>query len=280
MSYINLRNRLHDLSKPLVMGILNVTPDSFFPGSRSNKEGDIKEKALQMIRSGADIIDVGGYSSRPGAADVTITEEEGRVRKALEIIRLQSSEVLISIDTFRSSIARMAVNEFGVDIINDITAGEGDKSMIDAVAELDVPYVMMHMQGNPSNMQDNPHYDDVVNDIILWFSERLDRFRSAGIKDIIIDPGFGFGKTTDHNYKILDSLDRFRILDCPIMAGLSRKSMIWKLLDCRPEDLPGLHGTLVLNTVALMKGASIIRVHDTLEAVNTVKLIQRLRGSN
>jgi len=280
MGYINLRNELFDLSKPLVMGILNITPDSFFAGSRNYDKGKIIDRVQLMIESGVDIIDVGGYSSRPGADDVPLEEEERRVRLALEIIRSKHSDIFISVDTFRSSVARIAVNEYGADMINDIKAGEGDDNMIGTIADLDVPYVMMHMQGTPSNMQDKPTYNDVVNDIILWFSMKIYRFREAGIKDIIIDPGFGFGKTVDHNYMILNALERFSILECPVMAGISRKSMIWKVLECMPEDAPSLTGTLVLNTIALMKGASIIRVHDTFEAVQTIKLIQRLRGIN
>lgn len=278
MSYINFANKLHDLSRPLVMGIINITPDSFFAGSRYQASGTIIDIAGRMIDSGVDIIDIGGYSSRPAANEISAKEEEKRLRIALEIIRSVYSGIIISVDTFRSDIARMAVNEYGVGMINDISGGEGDESMIKTVARLDVPYVMMHMQGVPSNMQDNPQYADVVNDIILWFSERLLRFREAGIKDIIIDPGFGFGKTSDHNFAILNSLERFSILECPIMVGLSRKSMIWKTLGSQPESLSSLTGTVVLNTIALMKGASLIRVHDVEEAVHTIKLLQRVTG--
>lgn len=278
MSYINLKGRLLDMSAPMVMGILNVTPDSFFEGSRSNGSDMILSRARSMIDAGVDIIDIGGYSSRPGADEVSEDEEAERVATALRVIRSEDNDIILSVDTFRSSVAMMAVNDYGVDIINDISGGAADVRMMETVARLKVPYIMMHMQGTPATMQDNPHYDDVVGEIILWFSERINRFRMAGINDIIVDPGFGFGKTTDHNYKLLNSLDRFSILGCPLLAGLSRKTMIWKVLGVTPDSSESLHGTIALNSVALLKGASIIRVHDVAEAVCTVKLLERVRG--
>lgn len=277
MSFINIRGNLYDLSQPRVMGILNITPDSFFQGSRTIGRVAVLDRVRMMIDSGVDILDVGGCSTRPGADVVNLDEELNRIRPALEIIRKNFPDIIISVDTFRSAVARVAVEEYGVDIINDISGGMSDTAMFAMVASLKVPYIMMHMQGTPSDMQNNPKYDDVVSDIIKWFAERLNICRDAGINDIIIDPGFGFGKRLNHNYTILNSLDRFSILGCPILAGLSRKSMIWKVLEVTPDSESALVGTIALNTIALLGGASIIRVHDTAEAVQTIKLVQRLK---
>jgi dihydropteroate synthase len=271
---LNCRGKLINLSTPLVMGILNITPDSFYDGGEYITEQQILKKTGQMIREGASIIDVGAYSSRPGAEEITVDEEMSRLAPALGAIRKRNQDTVISVDTFRSSVAEMAVKEYDVEIINDISAGNADKDMFDKVAALSVPYVMMHMKGTPMDMQVNPVYDDVVEEILLYFSEKVQKAKLTGICDIIIDPGFGFGKTLDHNYRILSRLDDFKILELPVLAGFSRKSMIYKALDITSRE--ALNGTSVLNTIALMKGADILRVHDVREAVQTIKLCSLL----
>ena len=274
--YINVSGKLIDLSVPKVMGIINITPDSFYKGSRATKVDEILRSARKMVNEGADILDVGGYSSRPGAADVSTEEEKARVLNAIRLIRMEMPEVVISIDTFRSEIAFEAVSSLGVHMINDISGGEGDPGMFDTVIRLNVPYIMMHMQGNPSNMQENPVYDDVVADILKWFSHRIVKLQSAGVKDIIIDPGFGFGKSIKHNFELLNRLGDFSVAGLPLMVGLSRKSMIWKTLSVTPDE--ALNGTSVLNAVALLNGADILRVHDVREAVQTVRLVSLIRN--
>lgn len=264
-----------DLSVPKVMGIINVTPDSFYGRSRSADEEDIITVATEMIEDGADILDVGGYSTRPGADEISYEEERGRVINAVKVISRELPEAVISVDTFRSEIAREAVLEYGAAIINDISGGEFDPDMFRTVDKLKVPYILMHMQGVPGTMQHNPAYDDVVADILKWFGERITRLQSMGVADIIIDPGFGFGKTPAHNFEILRRLSEFSVSGLPLLVGISRKSMIWRTLDITPED--ALTGTIVLNTVALMNGADILRVHDVKEAVEAVKLVGRIR---
>jgi dihydropteroate synthase len=273
--YINAGGRLLDLSIPKVMGVLNITPDSFYKGSRVTDEKEIIGIAGGMLKDGADILDIGGYSSRPGAADVSPEEERKRVINAIRLINSEFPDAILSIDTFRSEIAYEAVTSFGVSIINDISGGEADVNMFSIVQSLDVPYIMMHMQGKPENMQDNPVYDDVVADILKWFGDRIGKLQSAGVKDIIIDPGFGFGKTINHNFELLNRLGDFSVAGLPLLVGVSRKSMIWKTLGVIPED--ALNGTTVLNTVALLKGADILRVHDVQEAVQAVKLVCMIR---
>jgi dihydropteroate synthase len=273
--YINTGGRLLDLRVPRVMGILNITPDSFYKGSRYNTDGEIIKAASVMLEDGADILDIGGYSSRPGAKDITIEEESGRVLKAIRLINREFPDAVISVDTFRADVAREAVTDCGAKIINDISGGEGDPGMCETVEKLNVPYVLMHMRGNPLTMQDNPVYDDVVADILKWFGEKIFNLRSAGIKDIIIDPGIGFGKTTEQNFELLRRLSDFSITGLPLLVGLSRKGMIWKTLDITPDD--ALNGTTALNAVALMNGADILRVHDVKEAVQTIKLISKLK---
>jgi dihydropteroate synthase len=273
--YINVRGTLMDLSVPKVMGIINVTPDSFYGRSRSTDEEDIITVATEMIEDGADILDVGGYSTRPGADEISYEEERGRVINAVKVISRELPEAVISVDTFRSEIAREAVLEYGAAIINDISGGEFDPDMFRTVDKLKVPYILMHMQGVPKTMQHNPSYDDVVADILKWFGERITRLQSMGVADIIIDPGFGFGKTPAHNFEILRRLSEFSVSGLPLLVGISRKSMIWRTLDITPED--ALTGTIVLNTVALMNGADILRVHDVKEAVEAVKLVGRIR---
>jgi dihydropteroate synthase len=273
--YINAGGRLLDLSIPKVMGVLNITPDSFYKGSRVTDEKEIIGIAGGMLKDGADILDIGGYSSRPGAADVSPEEERKRVINAIRLINSEYPDAILSIDTFRSEIAYEAVTSCGASIINDVSGGEADVNMFNIVKSLDVPYIMMHMQGKPENMQDNPVYDDVVADILKWFGDRIGKLQSAGVKDIIIDPGFGFGKTINHNFELLNRLGDFSVAGLPLLVGVSRKSMIWKTLGVIPED--ALNGTTVLNTVALLKGADILRVHDVQEAVQAVKLVCMIR---
>jgi dihydropteroate synthase len=273
--YINVRGNLVDLSVPKVMGIINVTPDSFYEGSRFMEDDEIIRVASQMIEDGADILDVGGYSSRPGAENITAEEERTRVIKAIKLINRELPEAIISIDSFRSEIVLEAVTECGAAIINDISGGESDADMFKVVERLRVPYIMMHMQGVPGTMQKNPVYDDVVADILRWFGERIFRLQSMGVIDIIIDPGFGFGKTAAHNFEMLRHLGDFSIAGLPVLVGVSRKSMIWKTLEITPGE--ALNGTSVLNTVALLNGADILRVHDVKEAVQAVKLVEMLK---
>ena len=268
--YINVNGNLMDLEHPRVMGILNVTPDSFYAGSRKQSEEDILLRARQIIEEGGDIIDIGAYSSRPDAKHISTEEETSRLRKALTLLNREMPEVVISVDTFRADIAKMCVEEYGVAIVNDISAGNMDKNMMPTVAKLGVPYVMMHIKGTPQDMQKNPEYDNVLKDVMYYFSEKVQKMRDLGAKDIIIDPGFGFGKTVEHNYILMNKLEEFRIFDLPILVGISRKSMIYRLLSNTPED--ALNGTTVLNTISLMKGANILRVHDVKEACEAVKI--------
>ena len=274
--YINAGGKLLNLDTPKVMGILNITPDSFYSGSRYGTDEQILGAAEKMLGEGADILDVGGYSSRPGAENIPEDEEGRRVLKAIKLINRNFPEAIISVDTFRADIAREAVLECGALIINDISGGEADDKMFTTVASLNVPYILMHMQGVPGNMQDNPMYDDVVSDILKWFGERIFMLRTAALKDIIIDPGFGFGKTTDHNFEILRRLGDFSIAGLPLLVGVSRKGMIWKTLDISADE--ALNGTSALNAIAIYSGADILRVHDVKEAVQVVKLIKSVIG--
>jgi dihydropteroate synthase len=273
--YINIRGRLLDLTTPKVMGIINVTPDSFYKGSRVTGEKAILETAKRMVDEGADILDVGGYSSRPHAEDISSEEEKERVLPAIKLISREFPDVIISVDTFRSGIATEAVCKYGAHIINDISGGEGDKNMFGVVQALNVPYIMMHMKGNPGTMQDNPVYDDVVADILKWFSSRIVKLQSNGVKDIIIDPGFGFGKTIIHNFEILQRLGDFAIAKLPVLIGVSRKSMIWQTLSITADE--ALNGTSVLHAIALLHGADILRVHDVREAKEVILLVEKLR---
>ena len=274
---INIKGKLCDLSHPVVMGILNITPDSFFDGGKYFSESDkIKARIDQILIEGGKIIDIGAYSSRSGADDVSEDEEYRRLARAFDVIAANYSDLTISVDTFRSGIARKAVLEFGADIINDISAGEIDKNMFTTVAELNVPYILMHMQGRPADMQDSPTYADVVEDIVLYLSRKVMELRQLGVKDIIIDPGFGFGKTLEQNYALLNRLEAFDVFELPLLVGISRKSMIYKLLNKTPQE--SLNGTTVLNTLALTKGASVLRVHDVKEAVECVTIFEALKG--
>ncbi|NMC41213.1 MAG: dihydropteroate synthase, partial [Bacteroidales bacterium] len=255
--------------------VINVTPDSFYANSRKMNPEHILKTVAEMLKSGADFIDVGGFSSRPGAEDISPDEEKRRVLPAVRLISENFPEAIISVDTYRSEIAGEAVVSCGAHIINDISGGELDPQMFGVVSELNVPYILMHMQGTPSTMQNNPVYDDVVADILTWMGARINALRTAGIKDIIIDPGFGFGKTAEHNFEILRRLEEFSVTGLPLMIGLSRKSMIWKTLGFSPGE--ALNGTTVLNSVALLKGADILRVHDVREAVEACLLVSRIK---
>lgn len=268
--YINVGGKLLDLSGAKVMGIINVTPDSFFTGSRVEDEKALLGNVAKMLEGGADIIDVGGCSTRPGAPFAPADVEEGRVIGALRLINREFGDIVVSVDTFRAEIAKKAVLEYGVKIINDISGGELDKGMFAAVAELNVPYVLSHWLEKPIDLKPG----GMVPSILKWLGERVSFLCSKGVKDIIIDPGFGFGKTLEQNFEILDGLRSLREIELPLMVGLSRKSMIWKSLDIIPEQ--ALNGTTVLNTVAVANGANIIRVHDVKEAVEAVKLLERL----
>ena len=273
--YINVNGFLLDLSSPCVMGILNVTPDSFYAGSRMQTEIDITHRIEQIVGEGAGIIDVGAYSSRPNAENVSPAEEMERLRMGLGILRKVQPDAVVSVDTFRADVARMCVEEYGVAIINDIAAGEMDGDMFRTVADLNVPYIMMHMQGTPQNMQQNPHYDNLLKEVFMYFARKVQQLRDLGVKDIILDPGFGFGKTVEHNYELLAHLEEFRIFELPLLAGVSRKSMIYRLFGTTPQE--ALNGTTVLDTICLLKGADILRVHDVREAVETVKIVEAMK---
>ena len=274
--YINVNGRLMDLSEPQVMGILNVTPDSFYAGSRSETEKDIVQRLHQIIDEGASIIDIGGYSSRPNAEHISAEEEMNRLRNGLEIIRKHSPNAVVSVDTFRADVAKMCVEEYGVAIINDISAGQMDEQMFPTIAKLGVPYIIMHMKGTPQNMQVSPKYDHFLKEIFYYFSEKVQKLRDLGVKDIIIDPGFGFGKTLEHNYELMNHLEEFNLFELPLLVGVSRKSMIYKLLETTPEE--ALNGTTALHTIALLKGANILRVHDVKEAVESIKIVQKMKA--
>lgn len=273
--YINVNGQLMDLSQPRVMGILNITPDSFYTDSRKQTEKDIIARIHQILDEGGDFIDIGAYSSRPDASDVSPKEEMERLKYGLEILRNECPEAVVSVDTFRADVAKMCVEEYGAALINDIAAGQMDPEMFSTIARLKVPYIMMHMQGTPQNMQKNPHYDNPVKEIILYFAEKIEKLRASGVKDLIIDPGFGFGKTLAHNYEILDKLEELQMFQLPILIGVSRKSMVYKLLGGGPED--ALNGTTALHAIALMKGARILRVHDVKAATETVRIFQALK---
>ena len=272
---LNLGGSLLELREPQIMGILNITPDSFFSGSRTETEADITCRLHQMMQEGADMIDVGAYSSRPGAADVSEEEEMERLRRGLRIVKRDFPQVPVSVDTFRANVARMAVEEEGADIVNDISGGEMDKRMFRTVASLRVPYILMHMQGTPQSMQLAPHYDNVRREVMIYMAEKVERLHDLGVKDIIADPGFGFGKTLEHNYELMAHLEDFHELDCPLLVGISRKSMIYKLVGGTPQTALG--GTTALHLYALNKGAHILRVHDVAAAVETKKIYLQLR---
>jgi dihydropteroate synthase len=268
---INCKGRPIGLNTPKVMGILNVTPDSFYDGGSHTNAAAVLRHAAQLLANGADFIDVGGYSSRPGATDVSEHDEMSRVLPAVEAIVKEFPDALISVDTFRSNVAKAAV-ENGAAIINDISAGNLDAKMLQTVSQLQVPYIMMHMRGNPQTMQTMTDYQDIVKEMLLYFSEKIAEARSYGINDLIADPGFGFSKTLEQNYQVLQKLELFSMTDLPILVGVSRKGMVYKPLKTDADE--ALNGTTVLNTIALMKGANILRVHDVKQAVEAVRLFE------
>jgi len=271
---LNLHGRLMDLGTPKVMGVLNVTPDSFYDGGRYTDESSILAQVEKMLSDGADVIDVGGYSTRPGAREISEEEELNRVANAIRTILKTFPDAVLSVDTFRSAVAKAAIRE-GASMINDISGGEMDKEMFDTVASLHIPFVLMHMRGTPQTMTHLSHYDNLMKDMTDYFHQKIHQLHQLGVTDIIIDPGFGFAKTPEQNFDILKNLNYLRILGKPVLAGLSRKSTIWRPLETTPEG--SLNGTTVLNTVALLNGASFLRVHDVKEAVECIKLIGHLR---
>lgn len=272
---LNVGGRLLSLDRPQVMGILNVTPDSFYDGSRCPDAHTVSQRVTTLLEEGADIIDVGGYSSRPGCADVSVDEEKRRLAIAFEAIHRQAPDTIVSVDTFRAEVARWSVEEWGVHIINDISGGEMDDNMFATVARLQVPYIMMHMRGTPETMMHDRylHYNDVVADVLQYFSVKIAHLVSMGVNDIILDPGLGFSKSLDDNYRLMQHLDEFTHIGLPLLVGISRKSMIYKLLDITPAE--SLNGTTALNVMALLGGANILRVHDVRQAVEAVKLVTK-----
>ena len=277
---LRINNQLTTLDRPIVMGILNVTPDSFFAASRTSATDaeQLRVRVRNMLDEGADIIDIGAYSTRPGADEVSADEEMRRLATALDIVRQEAPDAWLSVDTFRAEIAQNCVRDYGVNLINDISGGTLDRAMFHTVARLGVPYVLMHLQGTPRTMQLDPHYDDPVAEVIEWLARRAQRLRELGAHDIILDPGFGFGKTLEHNYALLDKLDYFHELELPLLVGVSRKSMIYRLLETDPDQ--ALNGTTVVNTIALLKGAHILRVHDVRAAVEAVRIVETMRAAD
>ena len=274
-TYINVKGQLIDLSQPKVMGILNVTPDSFYAESRLQTEKEIILRLQEMENEGASIMDIGAYSSRANAQHISIEEEMERLRNCLTLVNKECPNAIVSIDTFRADIAKMCVEEYGAAMINDISAGNMDKQMFATIAQLGVPYIIMHMQGTPQDMQSAPHYDNLLKEVFYYFSEKISKLRDLGVKDIILDPGFGFGKTLEHNYQLMNHLEEFSTFELPLLVGISRKSMIYKLLGTSPEE--ALNGTTALNTISLLKGANILRVHDVKAAVEAVNIVEKMK---
>lgn len=272
---LNIGGRLEKFARPQIMGILNATPDSFSGGSRCGSAAAAEERTRSMLSEGADMIDVGGYSTRPGAPEVTADEEYRRLAEALEGLRRAAPDAIVSVDTWRAQVARKCVEEWGVQIINDVSGGTLDPEMFATVAELKVPYVLMHMRGTPADMQQMTDYCDVTAEVVEWLARRLAELRQLGVADVIVDPGFGFAKTVKQNFRLLGELEAFRQLDAALLVGVSRKSMIWKTLRCTPEE--SLNGTTVINTITLQKGAQILRVHDVKAAAEAVRLTQMMK---
>ncbi|NNC85041.1 MAG: dihydropteroate synthase [Bacteroidia bacterium] len=272
---ITCRGKLLDFSETKIMGIINVTPDSFFDGGKYQSDKAILKRAESLIKDGASILDIGAMSTRPNAKVIGVREEISRLIPAIKAIRKEFNEVIISADTFRATIAKQAVDS-GADIVNDISGGTLDSNMFEMVGELKVPYVLMHIKGTPQNMQVNPTYKNVANDVLKFFTKQVHQLRMKGVNDIIIDPGFGFGKTTEHNYSLLNHLQDFQLFDCPILVGISRKSMISKVIDVTSKN--ALNGTTVLHTLALLNGANILRVHDAKAAMEAIKIVGQLKN--
>lgn len=276
MKTINIKGELLELSQPIVMGILNITPDSFFAESRKQGEQEIVARVAEILTQGGKIVDIGAQSTRPSSTLLSLKEEIERLKPALNIINKEFPDAILSVDTFYSDVARFCVEEHGVDIINDISGGEMDKNMFDTVASLNVPYILMHMRGTPQAMSQLTDYDNLIQDIFYYFSKKIAELHLKGVNDIIIDPGFGFSKTIDQNYELMASLKGFSIFDLPLLVGISRKKMIYNLIDSTAEE--SLNGTSILNTFALQNGADILRVHDVKEAVETIKITEKLKG--
>jgi dihydropteroate synthase len=272
---INCKGQLIDLSTPKVMGILNLTPNSFFDGGKYTNEEEIVKQVQKMLSEGATFIDIGAYSSKPNAEYVSTEEEIERIVPIIDVLVQQFPDILISIDTFRSKVAEACIQK-GAALINDISAGKLDDTMLDIIAKYNVPYVMMHMRGTPQTMSTLTQYDDVVREVLMYFSERIAAARSLGINDLIIDPGFGFAKTLEQNYEVLQQMELFKQLNVPVLAGISRKSMIYKVLNCSAQE--SLNGTTALNAIALSKGASIVRVHDVKEAMECITLFNAMNS--
>ncbi|HYX08490.1 MAG TPA: dihydropteroate synthase [Bacteroidales bacterium] len=271
---INCRGRLLDLSTPAVMGILNITPDSFYDGGRYTNDDKIKQRIIEMVEQGADILDVGAYSSRPGAADIMENEEMRRLAPVLTLIRKLYPDIPVSVDTFRSGVARRVIKDFEADIINDISGGELDSKMFETAALLKVPYILMHMKGTPQNMTTQNYYENMLVEVMEYLAKKIEELNQFGVNDIIIDPGFGFAKNIEQNFQLLGRLRVFKIFEKPLLVGISRKSMIYKILKTGPEE--ALTGTAALNLMALQKGANILRVHDVKEAKQMIRLCEHL----
>lgn len=276
-STLNLNGHLIELNSPLVMGILNITPDSFYDGGRYTTDLTILKRAAQIIEEGGHFIDIGGMSTRPGAQEISPEEEIGRLLPAVKIIKREFPDISLSVDTYRSEVVQEVYDEIGDFAVNDVSGGTFDIQMFAKVADLNLPYILMHTKGKSATMQNNPRYTDVVKEVILFLSAQVQKLKQSGVCDILIDPGFGFGKSADHNYELLNRLDAFRIFELPILVGLSRKAMIWKELNLTPDQ--SLNGTTVLNTLALMGGCDILRVHDVKEAIETIKLVGKIKNS-
>jgi len=276
-SSIQLGDSSIDLSIPIVMGIVNITPDSFYDGGKMEDEKTMLSAVEQMIAAGVTVLDVGAVSTKPGAETISTKIELGRLLPAVQAIRKEFPEIPISVDTFRSWVAVRVIDEIGPVIVNDISGGTLDSKMFETIGKLQMPYILSHIQGTPRDMQDDPQYDDLIKDISSYFADKVKRLTKLGVKDIILDPGFGFGKNLDHNFDLLNRLDSFKVFQLPVMVGLSRKSMIWKALDVTPEE--ALNGTSVANTLALMGGADILRVHDVKEAVEAIKIFCEIKAT-
>ena len=276
--FINVKGELLDLSRPRVMGILNATPDSFYSKSRCDADEDILNRAKEILSQGGEIIDIGAYSTRPSCVDITEQEEIKRLSNAVEIVKKEFPDAIISVDTFRSQVARRMVEDFAVDIINDISGGEIDKKMFETVADLNVPYILMHMRGTPQTMMENTKYSNLIEEIFLYFSKKINELRLMGVKDIILDPGFGFSKPIDQNYLLMKHLKNFDLFNRPLLVGISRKSMIYKFTGTSPEE--ALNGTTILNTYAVGAGANLLRVHDVKEAVETINICNKINNPN
>ena len=276
-STLNLNGHLIDLGSPLVMGILNITPDSFYDGGFYTTDLKILKHTAQIVEEGARFIDIGGMSTRPGAQEISQVEEIGRLLPAVKIVKREFPDIPLSVDTYRSGVVQQVYDEIGDFVVNDVSGGTFDSQMFAKVAEFNLPYVLMHTRGKSDTMQNNPVYTDVVKEVILFLSAQVQKLKQLGVCDILIDPGFGFGKSAGHNYELLNRLDAFRIFELPVMVGLSRKAMIWKELNLSPDQ--SLNGTTVLNTLALMGGCDILRVHDVKEAIETIKLVGNIKNS-